>query len=191
MTPRYTRIPEGQNIPYNLPPAPKGFTWKVMPELLMDVLIPDGWYYTQRLTDDVDEFYVTKEFFDIETGKYSTGMSVKIYRETENVDESANEYIFNLTFGETTKKVVDSMQVNSKSNTITLYSLLLESEIPDLEPGDPNRKKKMVCNAIADIRNKTLYLMVFESPLALWDEEWNARGGPVTLSVINLLFAGR
>lgn len=191
LTPRYTRIPEAPIVEYNLPPAPRGFTWRVIPELLMDVLVPDGWYYALSLQDDVDAFYVTKEPVDAGTGKYSTGMSVEITRKVKDVEGDAHEFLYNVTYGETTKKVVESVQLNSKSKTITVYSLMVESEFSDLDAGDPNRKKKMVCNAIADTRNNILYIMIFESPQEIWDEEWNARGGPVTLSVINLLFAGR
>jgi hypothetical protein len=191
LTPRYTRIPARQNNDYNLPPAPKGFTWKVIPDLLMDVLVPDGWFFAQDLQDGLDTFYVSRENVDLATGKLTTGMSVKISRNVKNVDEAAQEFIYNVTYDETTTKVVDSMQINSESNTITVYSLLTEAEFTELDPGDLNREKKMVCNAIADTRKSILYLMVFESPLEIWDEEWNTHGGPVTLSVINLLFAGR
>lgn len=190
-TPRYTPIPNlSREIIQNLPAAPKGFSWKVMPDLLLDTLIPDGWFFSQNKEDDIDVFYVTKSPLD-ENGDYSIGMSVKVFRKMEHVDDYALQFIGDAGNDIATVKIVDKVKIESESKTIVMYSIMVEAEYPDIDSSDPNKNKKLVYNAIADTYEKSLYFMTFECPKETWDDEWKTHGGPIMLSVINLLFAGR
>ena len=60
-----------QYLPF-LPQKPSGFEWKIVPDLKLAVLIPDGWFFKKETRTQLGftGFYVTKENID-EAGRFS------------------------------------------------------------------------------------------------------------------------
>jgi hypothetical protein len=168
---------------------PEGFEQKYISDLNINVLVPTGWFYKWVPQSDTKAFFITKEDIDV-TGRFSTGLTVNIEYDVENVDETAWSFITTVANQSITKKVLgEGIKSSNKTNTMILYGVTVEAELPvsNNDP-NPNPEKTLSYFSIADIQTNTLYLMIFESPRNEWDSEWNQFGVEVTFSVINAIF---
>lgn len=160
---------------------PEGFKQQYISDLNINVLIPDGWFYKYVIKNGTKAFFITKEDIDA-TGRFSTGLTVNIKYDVENVDETAKSFISSMVNKNTTTKVLGKgIKVINKANTKNIYGVLVEASLP-VAKNDPNPspEKTLSYFSIADTQTKTLYLMIFESPRKDWDTEWYQYGVQIT-----------
>jgi hypothetical protein len=168
-TPIVTATPDLQAEYLSLvPEIPSGFEWKIVPEKDLAVVIPNGWFFKEetRTELNLDGVYVTKENID-EVGRFSTGLSVLIFKDFKNNDEAeqfAQKMLANHANLETTKEILKAWDYQSGSSTI--HHLRIRAEYP--YETEPNQNK--IVHYSASIANNSLYWAVFESPESLWEE---------------------
>ena len=133
----------------------------------MAVLVPDGWFYKDetRSSLGLEGFYTTKEDID-QTGRFSTGLSVFIYRNfktsTEADNFSTDLLVKTMHFG-TTTKVIGAW--DSKTTLLTFHHLQIEAAFPYEIEVNSNKTIHYVTASL----NNTVYLVSFESPSAIWE----------------------
>jgi hypothetical protein len=166
--------------------ALEGFKQQYISDLNINVLIPDGWFYKWVTNNSTKAFFITKEDIDT-TGRFSTGLTVNVKYDVENVDETAKSFVSSMVNQNTTTKVLGkSIKISNKANTKILYGASVEAKLPvNKNDPNPNPEKTLSYFAISDTQTKTLYLMIFESPRKDWDTEWYQFGIQITESIIN------
>ncbi len=160
----------------DLSQAPSGFGWRAIPEAALAFLVPEGWFYKVEHYDKVDGYFVTKENIDADpNAQFSIGMSIYVQQvSNDSAADPAVAYaqgvIDGLTNADTTTQVVSSTQ--SEQGNLVTNQLQIEAEYLNAAANDPNRKKTIYYETIAHKDTNIAYLLSFESPTALWDEEW-------------------
>ena len=152
-----------------LPQIPSGFEWKVIPELKLAVLIPNGWHFKQETRTDLSlsgGIYVSKENID-DVGRYSTGQAVFMYPD-KNIDEDlegfATGILSDLANASTTSKILDSWDY--KTDAYTAHHLRIETFYPN--ETEVNKNKIIQYSTI--VSNNAVYLTIFECPSANWEQ---------------------
>ena len=151
-----------------LPEKPQGFEWKIIADKKLAVLLPSGWFF--KVESDkpqgVDGVYISKENID-ETGRFSTGQSVLIYKNLKGVtdlDRFAKDLLIDLMHAPTTKETLKAWDY--KTDQYTVHHLRVRAEYPN-ESG-PDKNKIVQYSTIP--ANNAVYLVVFESPEEIWEQ---------------------
>lgn len=151
-----------------VPEIPPGFEWKIIPEKDLAVVIPNGWFFKEETRAELglDGVFVTKENID-EVGRFSTGLSVLIFRDfqdNEEAEQFAQEMLVNHANLETTQEILKAWDYQSGSSTI--HHLRIRAEYPY----ETEINKNKIVHFSASVANNSLYWAVFESPEGLWEE---------------------
>jgi hypothetical protein len=156
-------------LPLNLPTIPNGFTWKIVEETQIGFPIPDGWFYKEEKQGNTYAYFATKE--NIDGGKiFSTGLTINIVKdENINAAEEAERYINGIANSPTTKKIIGNWHYSQAD--IVSFQIEVEAEFPQAPNNDPNRNKTIHYTTAAKTDTNTLYLIIFESPTSIWNEE--------------------
>jgi hypothetical protein len=213
-TPTATPLPTATTIPtptstpdpmaeyYSLvPDIPDGFSWKLVKDMNVILLLPDGWYFSRKSCPVVNFFgdvYVQKEEIaqacisreNLEdVAKYSVGLSVLAFSGMEDPDTLALymlQYLMGSTGGDLfmyNSDNLDAQELKSDmanihnttkvlkgwdytSGDYVVHHLRVEAEYPY---GDEENKEKIVQYSSLVI-NDTVYLIIFETPKATWEE---------------------
>ncbi|MBL8088751.1 MAG: hypothetical protein JNJ43_00375 [Anaerolineales bacterium] len=157
-----------------VPQIPSGFEWKILPEKNLAVVIPNGWFFKEetRAELNLDGVYVTKENID-EVGRFSTGLSVFIFKDFKSNDEAEQFSQSMLTQHanlETTKEILEAWDYQSGISTI--HHLRIRAEFAN----ETEENKSKVIHYSASVANNSLYWAVFETPENLWEETTNNYG---------------
>jgi len=157
-----------------VPQIPSGFEWKILPDKNLAVVIPDGWFFKEetRAELNLDGVYVTKENID-EVGRFSTGLSVLIFKDFKSNDEAeqfAQKMLRQHANLETTKEILKARDYESGASII--HHLRIRAEYPN----ETEVNKNKVVHYSALIANNSVYWAVFESPESLWEETVNDYG---------------
>jgi hypothetical protein len=116
-----------------VPQIPSGFEWKILPDKNLAVVIPDGWFFKEETHAELnlDGVYVTKENID-ETGRFSTGLSVLIFKDFNSNDEAeqfAQKMLIQHANMETTKEILKAW--DHGSGTSIIHHLRIRAEYPN------------------------------------------------------------
>lgn len=157
-----------------LPRKPSGFEWKGVPELNLIVLIPNGWFFKSEDRKDLglEGFYITKENID-EVGRFSTGLTVYIYRDFKDHDEAesfAKTLLVNTSQLSTTKNIIGGWDYNA--NAAIFHHLRIEGEFSN----ETENNKNKILHYISLAHKNTVYLVIFESPMSEWETTFNNIG---------------
>lgn len=166
----------------DLPVAPTGFEWKFVPESSLAFLMPEGWHFKAEKHETTYAYFATKENID-EVGQFSTGMTINVVND-KSIDavEYAKGIIENLAKSATTKKIIGQWEY--EQDPVVSYQLHIEAEYPNIKSDDPNHKKTLYYTTIAHRDTNTLYIVMFESPIKLWDVEWETGAKMIQLALL-------
>lgn len=109
---------------------------------------------------------MSKENIDV-TGRFSTGMTIYVYKDFASstaAREFADKLVATNKGLETTQEVLKEWDRNTSG--FTIHHLRIRAEYPNETGADRN---KIVQYSTLPFR-KTVYLIVFESPDALWEK---------------------
>lgn len=151
-----------------VPQIPSGFAWKILPDKKLAVVLPDGWFFKEetRAELNLDGVYVTRENID-EVGRFSTGLSVLIFKDFKSKDEAeefAQKLLRQHANQETTKEILKAWDHQSDGGTI--HHLRIRAEYP--QETEVNKNKIVHYSAL--VANNSVYWSVFESPENIWEE---------------------
>ena len=157
-----------------VPQIPSGFEWKILPEKDLAVVIPEGWFFKEETLAELnlDAVYVTNENID-EVGRFSTGLSVFIFKDFKSNDEAeqfAQDLLVKHANLETTKEILKAW--DNKSGSSIVHHLRVRAEYPN----ETEVNKNKTIHYSASIANNSVYWGVFESPESLWEETVNNYG---------------
>lgn len=167
-----------------LPSKPDGFEWKIVENIKVAVLIPEGWYFKEEKRTDLglQGFYVTKENIE-DTGRFSTGLTNYIFKDFTNHEE-AEKYAIDLISSfinlETTKNVVDAWDY--PTDKITAHHLRIEAEFS--YETEINRYKTI--HYITSAYENQVSLVILESPSSGWEEAFSI-GGTIIDNLVLLI----
>ena len=142
-----------------LPKAPSGFAWQEIPDLKAAFLKPDGWFFKRESNKGTLAYFITKEDMN-ETGHFDTGLTVNVFQLKEG---SAVER---------GKAMIDQMA--TQHHVMTSSQAAGSFQEFGCEVRDTNASDTIVMHAltVANTKSNTLYLFIFESPVATWDAAW-------------------
>lgn len=146
-----------------LPEPPSGFQWQWCEEIRAAFLRPDGWYFKQGKQKETIGVFITKEKIEGDTAKFRTGLTVNVIPGVgKKSGGKASDYAFNYVRLATTEK----------QNVISLQEPTDRGRVKTC--GYRIRKDGTIVHAllIADDVADKLYLVMFESPEAEFDDAW-------------------
>ena len=143
----------------DLPKPPDGFTWQEIPELKAAFLKPNGWFFRQEKQNGTLAFFLTKEDLD-KNAQFDTGLTVNVFKLKKDsaVDKG--------------KALIDSMAQQHHVETWARTFGPFQEFGCELRDTDATGTIFMHALTVANPKTNTLYLFIFESPIAGWDEAW-------------------
>ncbi len=141
------------------PKAPAGFSWKNVASIKAAFLLPDKWFFKEELRKDVRGIFLSKENID-QSGKFDTGLTINVFKNKKDAPARARQYIAEQAEG---GDVVNLWE--AENGVLKLYGVRLHVT------RDPPAFTEHVL-AIGNEKTDTLYILMFESPDATWDEAW-------------------
>jgi hypothetical protein len=143
----------------DLPKPPPGFTWQEIPELKAAFLKPDGWFFKRESEKGTLAYFITKEDLS-KTGEFNTGMTVNVFH--LKVDSAVDHG----------KDMIEQMGAKNHAKTWTQVAGPFKEFGCEMNVTDASGTFVMHALTIANPKTNTLYLFMFESPSATWDEAW-------------------
>lgn len=143
----------------DLPKAPSGFTWQEVPELKAAFLKPEGWYFKQESSKGTLAYFITKEDL-AKTGRFDTGLTINVFhlKKDAAVDHA--------------KALIDQMATQHNVKTWSRVVGPFQEFGCDMKDTDATGTIMMHALTVANPKTNTLYLFIFESPVATWDAAW-------------------
>lgn len=142
-----------------LPKAPSGFTWQEVPELKAAFLKPDGWFFKQENSKGTLAYFITKEDL-AKNGEFATGLTINVFHFNQ---DSAVEH---------GKALIDQMATQHHVKTWSRAVGPFQEFGCELKDTDASGTIMMHALTVANPKTNTLYLLIFESPVANWDAAW-------------------
>lgn len=149
----------------NLPPEPKGFSWRSVKSLQAAFLVPEQWFVKEEAKGETSALFITKESIKAQ-GSFQTGFSVNAIRRfahTSGVSPSiyATQWIQKMTQSSESAWGVgpagDQVHLRGAGGFFIHRS----------QHGAGNLVMRAL--ALGNDRTGTLYLIMFESPEAEWE----------------------
>lgn len=147
----------------DLETAPTGFSWKLIPEYKLAILVPDDWFLKQTDVFDVSiagQVDISQKNFD-ENGKYSIGMAVTAFV-SDDPDLFTESLITDFANANTTTKIIDTW--NSEINAHNVHHLKIQAFLPDETEPDKTIQYSFI------ISDSWVHLVVFKSPTSIWEQ---------------------
>jgi hypothetical protein len=146
--------------PSILPNAPSGFSWKIVPEYGLAVLVPGGWFFKQKGIFDMNvgwEIVISKDNFD-ENGNFSTGMAI-IQFASDNPDEFAKSLLTEYIDPTAITSTIDSW--NSQINGQNAQNIKVNVTFTD--------EDDEIIQLSVFTSGSWVYLVILKSPSANWE----------------------
>lgn len=151
----------------NFPPAPAGYTWKLISGMEAAFLMPDHWHYIRQDGKDAVSFAISKESA-IDRGSFDTGFTVQIMK---NVPEKQG--VLPSVFAISMAQGV----MSGKGNTV------LSSHEFDNGPfkgfglryrNAPGSVSPVIIHQVyfGNDQTGTLWIITFEAPEDKWEADW-------------------
>ena len=165
----------------DLPVPPKGYTWVQAAEINAALLQPDGWHFKSTEKDGTLAYFITNQPIqpDAQPGtiQFETGVSINVTRQLPKVkgmkpSAFARQYIKLLM--DRAEYVVESTR-SPRGGPFIGFGVVLRENGGE----NPIRVDHL---AVGNDETGTLYVIIFESPLKNWDQEW-----PVAENVLKYL----
>lgn len=150
----------------DLPAAPVGYDWQQLPAIKAALLRPSGWHFDTKTSDGDLAYFVSREPNTPPDG-FDTGLTVNVITNVPSkTGMSAEEYA--VTFISSGAGEFDTVgePFSSRRGPFVSHGALFRAA--DADKGDFNAH--MV--AIANNKTGTVYLCIFEGPVAEWPEIW-------------------
>ena len=138
---------------------PSGFTWQEIPELKAAFLKPDGWFFKEETSKGATAYFITKE--DISKGgEFSTGLTVNVFhlKQDSAIDHG--------------KALIENMAAQHHEKSWSRSQGLFQEFGCQMKDTDATGTTVMSALTVANPKTNTLYLFIFESTEANWDEAW-------------------
>jgi hypothetical protein len=143
----------------DLPKAPSGFTWQEVPELKAAFLKPTGWFFKQENNKGTLAYFITQEGLS-QNGEFATGLTVNVFhfKQDSAVDHG--------------RAVIDQMATQHHVKIQSRAVGPFQEFACELKDTDASGTIQMHALTVANPKTNTLYLFIFESPVATWDSAW-------------------
>lgn len=156
------------------PLAPKGYTWQECTPMKAAFLKPQGWFFKEQGKDGMEACFISKEEIAGPKGEFETGLSVNAIK---NVSKRTG--MSPTTFVENFFSIDKQAGIKHRGKLIDLsmglfkgYGQLIESQ----QPGEGSITQYTV--VLGNDTTGSVYIIWFESPSAIWGENWNI-GKPI------------
>ena len=144
-----------------LPPAPQGFTWQQLREIKASVLKPDGWYFKSESQQQTQAYFISKEDID-KNGAFTTGLTINALPKLKEGQAA-----------EQAKQFIDRAAASKDAERWTNEKGQFQQFGCQFRNTDRSGLLIVVRSiAIANRKTNRLYLVIFESPAADWENAW-------------------
>ena len=176
-TPAPTLVPADT---LNLPTPPEGFFWQGVQNIEFALPVPEGWFvqfqvlsemYQSGLQEYDYKYTITRDNPALTGNFFASGMVIYVTKDLEsNASEEAQALFADVQNGPYITNVLDS-EINQTTSTAT-YQIHVQSVDPDVSPEDPEYERTVYFVTIADKSANILYIFYFDTPTAIWEDEW-------------------
>ena len=143
----------------DLSKAPSGFTWQEVPELKAAFLKPYGWFFKRESSKGPMAYFITQEDLS-KNGEFATGLTVNVFHLGDKTAVERGKAIIN--------QMASQHHVNAQARTLGPF----QEFACELMDTDASGTTEMHALTVANPKTNTLYLFIFESPVATWDAAW-------------------
>jgi hypothetical protein len=145
----------------DVPKPPSGFDWQEIPELKAAFLRPKDWFFKREESKGTLAYFITKESIE-KGGEFQTGLTIEVFHLKKDTASERGKYLI--------------AQIAVKQHA----EMWSRDYGPFKQFGcDYKDSESVVHNlTIANPKTNTLYLFIFESPIAEWESAWKL-GKPI------------
>ena len=159
------------------PEPPVGFHWQRLEAIRASVLSPDGWNYRAEESGGGLAYFISKDKF-APSGEFKTGLSLNCIRKLSKKGKmKPSDYIEAFTSEADAKYSI----IDPKTNSVGPIKMMWFGVLSPKEGPEATRSTHLL---IANDTTDTLYMVVFEAPLADWRKAYEA--GYVMLKNISI-----
>ncbi len=144
-----------------VPSPPEGYTWKHVDEIKAAFLLPTGWHYLKEEKGNTLAIFLSKEKIN-EGSIFDTGVSINVFRENPSAPRQLKEIIEGL--AQKNGSTVSETYIDPFIRLNTQYESVRNTD---------GVKIRIVDIALVNVKTKTSYLIIFESPVSLWEKNWS------------------
>jgi hypothetical protein len=121
--------------------------------------MPEGWFFKEELHGDTRAFFISKESIE-KGGEFETGLTVNVFKLKRDAPDRAMKTIAQYA------QLGDVQKLWEEENgVLKLYGARIH-----VTKDPPAFTEHLL--AIGNSRTNTLYIVLFESPDASWDDAW-------------------
>jgi hypothetical protein len=149
-----------------LPESPAGFEWKYVPDIKTALLMPDDWYFKEETGNESYPgiaVYITPQDME-QSGGFSTGQAVFMLANADDLESLSTDILEGFAKAETTTKILDAWDYTYGDHT--QHNLMIQASIP----AEDGKTQEMTIQYSTVIENNAVYLTIFQSPTANWEE---------------------
>ncbi len=122
-------------------------------------LKPDGWFFKQESSKGTLAYFITQEDL-VKNGEFATGLTINVFHLKR--DSSVQRG----------KAMIDQMAAQHHVKTWSRTAGPFQEFGCEIKDTDASGTIVMHALAVANPKTNTLYLFIFESPVASWDTAW-------------------
>lgn len=166
-------------IANDLPSAPNGYHWQNNDETKTAFLVPQKWNFHSEHKGATFGYFITKDTKEniVDDSQYYTGIMVNVIPGvTENLKIVPSKYM--LVFVNEMKEKSSKVERQWEQNYGPFKGVGLEAIM-----GDKERGWRQHALFISNDTTGTLYVVIFETPIILWPENW-----PVAEKILKQLY---
>jgi len=154
----------------DIPYPPDGFKWRKVEEIKAYFLLPDDWDFLEEHNDKTIGVFLSKE--KITPKKiFNTGVTINAFLGSDSAPKKLRNIIESMAEKHGAKVTQSLMKPFIRLNT--QYDSIRKSDGVNI---------RVLHIAIVNIYTRTGYLVLFESPVVLWDQSW-----PIGETIVNNL----
>ena len=143
------------------PAAPTGFHWKTVEEVKFQFLHPDGWFFKSEINGNTFAFFSTKEEIT-PTSDFQTGLTVNVITKVKQDTDAYIEKFF---------------KTYQSQNSLSYFDRVQFGPFRGIKYGTTKKfddgSESTIANFIISNKSRgTIFMIIFEAPVSLWDKEW-------------------
>lgn len=147
---------------------PAGFSWVNCGNINAQFLRPDGWFIKETTISGIPTCYITKETVD-SNGNFSVGTTVSLYTSvTSKYQSTPSDY------GKKLLTDISKGKTSSSITSITSGTYIIHGVTILLNKNSVSTQENIL--AITSSSRDRVYLLVFESSVKNWDDNWKKYG---------------
>jgi hypothetical protein len=152
------------------PELPPGYSWQRLEEVMAAFPKPDRWFFRYDRVRGGHYYYISREPCEGDD-QFETGLSINVLPSlSERLGVSPEDIIIEMLIDKT-MEAIDQPYIINDPPFITMRAFMKSSGVPNRATGNVAPDLRYYRDVTVNTQTRTGYLMTFETPPDLWDQD--------------------